>query len=336
MDHNSTDKRSSTSKSINIIADFYNVVIERLKNPYILAFSISWLAWNWRAIAILLFSIGDIEFKILYINIYHSDILHYLILPLISTFIYLFAVPLLNHANEWFLIGSTKKRRDYVKNEIKDALKREEEIEIADDAKQKAIAIARESKEHNKYVEDLLKSIAESNANLVEERQRFTSQVATLQQENNKLSKENSELYSNSESSITSLKSELVFVRTALAGERQKLEILEKNLLNEANFKSDNLTGKIKSFINARLEHPKNKILVIAHSQFLELFTDNNDVHYFNLKNSMMATKSEIFTRIQTNGFSQIEEIAQVNLAEKQIFDNLSLSERVTYFGRAE
>ncbi|MGN7707262.1 hypothetical protein [Chryseobacterium sp. 22543] len=170
-----------------VISDASEIVMDRFKNPYIIAFCISWIAFNWKPIAFFIFSKGNVEYKILTIKQEYSDIWHYFFYPLGSAIIFLFFIPYLNLFNEWFLQFSIKKRASYIKNQVVDKLEREKDIAIAEDKKQKAITIAREGEIHNEYVDKLNENISNLNETLANERLKHLDEVKSLQIENQTL-----------------------------------------------------------------------------------------------------------------------------------------------------
>lgn len=169
------------------ISDASEVVMERFKNPYITAFTLSWIAFNWKPIAFFVFSKGNVEYKINQISKHYSDINCYFYYPLVSAIIFLFFIPYLNQVNEWFLRFSIKKRADYVKVQIVDKINRETDIAIAENDKQRAIKLAREGEEHNDYVDKLNSVIKELNEELNLERIKNIEDIKRLQSQNKDL-----------------------------------------------------------------------------------------------------------------------------------------------------
>ncbi|MCJ8155625.1 hypothetical protein MKJ01_17850 [Chryseobacterium sp. SSA4.19] len=152
------------------ISDLSDIVLDRFKNPYITAFSISWVAFNWKPIVFFIFSKGNIEYKINQITENYSDIWHYLYYPLISSLIFLFLVPYLNQLNEWFLRHSVRKRADYIKSQIVDKIVRDTDIAKALDNKEKAIRESREGAQYNEFVDSLKRNISDLEQTLHSER----------------------------------------------------------------------------------------------------------------------------------------------------------------------
>jgi len=78
-----------------IINSFIDNSKERIKNPFIGAFIISWIAFNWKPIFIILFSSKAIEERIEIVEISYVDLLYNLWLPLIFACIYVAILPYL-------------------------------------------------------------------------------------------------------------------------------------------------------------------------------------------------------------------------------------------------
>ncbi|EHQ02040.1 hypothetical protein [Gillisia limnaea] len=79
----------------NLFSTFFKTSEERLKNPFISSFIISFLALNWKAILIIGFSLKSIEEKINLIESDYNNINTFLILPLLIAVIYIAFLPYL-------------------------------------------------------------------------------------------------------------------------------------------------------------------------------------------------------------------------------------------------
>lgn len=75
------------------ISNLFKVSNERLKNPLIFSFLLSWLAFNWRPIFILLLSDKKIEDRISYISEHFNEIEFNLFYPLIFSIGYVLLLP---------------------------------------------------------------------------------------------------------------------------------------------------------------------------------------------------------------------------------------------------
>lgn len=76
-----------------IIKSFFETSKERIKNPLIGTFLISWIAINWKPISILFFSNKDIEDRITHIIDNYSSFQSYFLVPFIITIVYLIILP---------------------------------------------------------------------------------------------------------------------------------------------------------------------------------------------------------------------------------------------------
>lgn len=76
-----------------LITSFFEASRERLKNPIVGAFAISWLAINWRFVAVLLFSRHPIEYRIDIIEECYLNMIQNVWYPLIITGIYILILP---------------------------------------------------------------------------------------------------------------------------------------------------------------------------------------------------------------------------------------------------
>lgn len=143
------------------IDEISSIVLERLKNPYIITFLISWILFNWRPIIFFIFSKGTAEYKLNTIQIRYSDVEHYFCYPMTSTLLFLFVLPYLNTLNEYCLQWTLKKRRKFLTNQIKNRIVNDEAVLIADFNKDEAIRMVKEGKSRDEYISKLETSNSE-------------------------------------------------------------------------------------------------------------------------------------------------------------------------------
>lgn len=170
MDNDKQEVENIKSGVSKTISDFSDIILERFKNPYIIAFCISWVVCNWKPIVFFIFSKGNVEYKIKVISKHYSDICNYFWWPLGLSLFFLFLIPYLNQANEWFIRKAIRKRADYVKQQIVDKIRRDTHIAQELEKKEKAIKAARESEQHNELVDSLNNTIKSLNDTIHEER----------------------------------------------------------------------------------------------------------------------------------------------------------------------
>ncbi|WP_417291232.1 hypothetical protein [Corallibacter sp.] len=75
------------------ISNFFKISNERLKNPLLFSFLLSWIAFNWRPVFTLLLSDKKIEDRITYISENFCEIEHTLYYPLIFSIGYVLLLP---------------------------------------------------------------------------------------------------------------------------------------------------------------------------------------------------------------------------------------------------
>ncbi|RNA63368.1 hypothetical protein D1631_16280 [Chryseobacterium nematophagum] len=140
------------------INELSSVLLDRFKNPYVVTFLISWTLFNWKPIIFFIFSKGTVEYKIDTIQIYYSDIEHYFCYPLISTLLFLFALPYLNTLNEYCVQWTLEKRGKFATTQIKNKIKENEILAIAEHEKNEAIRIVKEGKNRDEFIEKIEKN----------------------------------------------------------------------------------------------------------------------------------------------------------------------------------
>ena len=78
-----------------LIKTIFTTSTERIKNPLIGTFVIAWIAFNWRPIAVFLFSEATIDIKIEVINTTYISIWNQLLFPIFISLIYTLLIPYL-------------------------------------------------------------------------------------------------------------------------------------------------------------------------------------------------------------------------------------------------
>jgi len=136
---------------------------DRLKNPFIGSFFISWILFNWRPIFLLVFSDKNIEEKILVIDKDYTLIWSFLWLPLIFSVFYLLVLPYLT----WFLeFLSTKANLARKENQISLEifnLNASQRLAIEESKLEDIKANYREKADMNKQVEELNNQLQNRN-----------------------------------------------------------------------------------------------------------------------------------------------------------------------------
>lgn len=100
---------------INSVMDSYS---ERIKNPFLGSFSITFFLYNWRAFLILLFSDLKIEEKIKIIDTEYCNIWA-LVIPILIAMFYILVLPYINLLFDWIL-SISQARKEIRKNTVID------------------------------------------------------------------------------------------------------------------------------------------------------------------------------------------------------------------------
>ena len=162
---------------------------ERISNPIIGTFLISWTAFNWKPIIFLFISGQKIEDKIAYIDSNLSSINNLLFFPLIAVFIYVLIIPYVNLLFEYLLEFSRIKRNFILISKQKQIIENKKELAIEEIKLEEAQTEFKERKNQNKLIEDLHKSILAKEEQLLIERERFNDLNKKIKEESSYLNK---------------------------------------------------------------------------------------------------------------------------------------------------
>jgi len=162
---------------------------ERISNPIIGTFLISWTAFNWKPIIFLFISGQKIEDKITYIDSNLSSINNLLFFPLIAVFIYVLIIPYVNLLFEYLLEFSRIKRNFILISKQKQIIENKKELAIEEIKLEEAQTEFKERKNQNKLIEDLHKSILAKEEQLLIERERFNDLNKKIKEESSYLNK---------------------------------------------------------------------------------------------------------------------------------------------------
>ncbi|MBW2936496.1 hypothetical protein KXJ69_00165 [Aureisphaera sp. CAU 1614] len=103
---------------IDFFKTFFETSKERIKNPLIGTFIISWMAINWRPIVVLLFSDQSIENRIDYIVSCYSSFKSYFLIPFLISLVYVIILPYFMWAVDYLIKKSTVERKRNVLNQV--------------------------------------------------------------------------------------------------------------------------------------------------------------------------------------------------------------------------
>lgn len=107
---------------IELIKNIFQTSNERIKNPFIGSFIISWIMFNWKSILTVLFSKNNIEGRISYVSENFTKIDYNLVYPLIFSAFYVLVFPYLMLLIEWLSKNAKKGRKKNLVSEKIDDL----------------------------------------------------------------------------------------------------------------------------------------------------------------------------------------------------------------------
>ncbi|AWM12449.1 hypothetical protein DI487_00180 [Flavobacterium sediminis] len=191
---------------------------ERVKNPFIGSYLISFVLVNWRAFVFLLFSKASIEDRIIVINYEYSTFLG-LIIPLIIAVFYVLALPYLNLGIEK---ATTKASNEREKNLNEKALaKLDHKVEEA--KRERKIEIERAGTSEISSLNSRIESLESDKTNLTksleEERKRYRDIESSSQKMFNEHQKE-----------LSSKRMDNISLKTQYISEVNRKKELEKNI----------------------------------------------------------------------------------------------------------
>tara|TARA_B110000240_G_scaffold16777_1_gene17120 strand:+ start:333 stop:1151 length:819 start_codon:yes stop_codon:yes gene_type:complete len=159
-----------------IFKSFFEVTKERIKNPIIGTFMISWILINWRPIFIAIFSNKSIVERIELIELNYSSVHSYLTIPLVIAFVYVIILPYLMWGIDELMQKSTTGRKKNLTKQIIIDYNGKQQIAIEESKLEDKKASYRDKADFNKQIEQLrnqlderdkeLKEIQEENINL--------------------------------------------------------------------------------------------------------------------------------------------------------------------------
>lgn len=149
-----------------IIKSFFDASRERIKNPLIGTFIISWIAINWRPIMILLFSEQKIENRIDYIIACYSSFQTYFLIPFLIALIYVIILPYFMWAVDELIRKSTiGRKKNLLKQTIYD-YEGKHQIAIAESKLEDLKASYRDKADFNNQIEQLRNQLDEREETL--------------------------------------------------------------------------------------------------------------------------------------------------------------------------
>lgn len=177
----------------NVTDAISKTIEERMTNPLVGTFAISWLIFNWRPILFLIFSKRDIEHKIFYIKYQFSNPCNILVWPLIIALFYVLALPYITAYIESLIKKALdKKAKNQLERDIQ-TIKDENELALENIRLEKNKTDLLEANNHNKTIETLNETVkklqnelTESHKQLEQERVNNIERVAKINAEHDK------------------------------------------------------------------------------------------------------------------------------------------------------
>ncbi|WP_060873834.1 hypothetical protein [Myroides odoratus] len=96
------------------LGSIFKTTEERLKNPFVGSFIISFIAFNWKPILIVIFSNIPIEDRVSYVSNNYSDVAYLLVLPLLLSLFYVLFLPKIMCWIDENTFESFKKRNEHL------------------------------------------------------------------------------------------------------------------------------------------------------------------------------------------------------------------------------
>lgn len=146
-----------------LIKSFFESSRERIKNPLIGTFAISWVLINWKPIFILFLSDLTIEKRIQEIEINHTSLKYNLILPFIIALIYVILLPYLMWLIDELIKKSIKGRKGNIITQLILDVQGKQKLAIEENKLEDIKADYKDKAELNRQIEQLNKEIETKN-----------------------------------------------------------------------------------------------------------------------------------------------------------------------------
>ncbi|WP_339705097.1 hypothetical protein [uncultured Kriegella sp.] len=146
-----------------IITAILDTSKDRLKNPFIGAFAISWIAINWKPIVTFLFSDTSIQERIALIELNYESNWNILFLPLIFAGIYIIVLPYLMLVFDLISNNALKKRKENLFDHRFYDIEGRKKLAIGESELEDIKANYREKADLNKKVQQLSTNIEKKN-----------------------------------------------------------------------------------------------------------------------------------------------------------------------------
>lgn len=166
-----------------LISNIFQTSNERIKNPFIGSFILSWIFFNWKILLTIMLSDLKIEGRIEYISSNFTSISNSLYNPLIFAGFYVLALPYIMWFIDYLILKAKKgRKKNLIEEKISDIIDKQK-IAIEESKYENIKASYAEVSELNKKIEDL----NTINGEKQKEIQNLKIQLIEIQQERDKL-----------------------------------------------------------------------------------------------------------------------------------------------------
>lgn len=296
-------------------SDFSDILLDRFKNPYITAFSISWIACNWKPIAFFALSKGNVEYKIRQISLHYTDIWHYLWWPILLSLFFLFIIPYLNLGSEWFVKRSVKKRADYIKDQIVDKINRDKHIAIANYNQQKAVRELKEGEDHDNFIEKIETQLTEVKYELEKQINLNYSNSSRYNEELKNINNHFTVQLEKQRQNYLNLLEEKNSLQEALGNEQEASVNFENeiqarqsqiDLLQDQISKSDAINSLFIRNIGHNILRKDNLFIFQDGEKVIETYNENNEITYIRVNDGEYIAPQEILRKMNSIFFDEI------------------------------
>ena len=157
-----------------LLSTFLETSRDRLKNPFISSFILSWLAFNWKPLFIILFSSKNIESKISLIETKHVSLILNLWLPLSFALFYIILLPYLMWLLEELSNKAIKARKTNQINQQVFDIQNNQNIAKEEVSLENIRANYKEKADLNKQIDNLKNQILEKDSKIKEMNDKMT------------------------------------------------------------------------------------------------------------------------------------------------------------------
>lgn len=158
-----------------IIDAVFDTAKERMKNPFIGAFILSWVAFNWKPIIVLVFGTGSVEGRISLIEKNYIDLVWNFVLPICFSLFYVMVLPYIMWLFDKIASKAVKGRKTNIKNQKLFDLEARQDYAKEDRKLENIKAGFRDLTELNGEIEELQQQLEVKAASVISIKQEYSS-----------------------------------------------------------------------------------------------------------------------------------------------------------------